>query len=211
MRPPREAVRRLWHGGPDPHTVHLVFIVAAADLKGDGKRHDSESVAKALRRVGADVVVLTNCEHGSGSRIKRQARYEQIESATGAPAVTVLANRTLRRCPERPDATLLCEVRIAERRTRVAAGTEEPLELYRLLIELESDDPLVVVGSFDVDLNNPSTIAELHAHDTLDSKSPSRTGGTRTSGIVTRGLHTYGAGEYHSDDGLVVCWIRVGY
>lgn len=204
-------VRRLWHGGPGPHTVRPVFIVAAADLKEDGRRHDSESVAKALRRVGADVVVLTNCEHGSGSRIKRQARYEQIESATGAPAVTVLANRTLRRCPQRPDAALLCEVRIAERRTRVAAGTEEPLELYRLLVELESADPLVVVGSFDVDLNNPSTIAELYEQDTLDSKSPSRAGVTRSSGIVTRGLHTYGAGEYRDGDGLVVHWVRVGH
>lgn len=190
-----------------------VFIVAAADLKGAGRRHDSESVAKSLRRVGADVVVLANCEHGSGSRIKRQARYETLETTPGSPPIAVLANSKLRRYPARQEheGRFLCEVTVDGGGTHVAAATSEPLELYHLLIDLEHIDHLVITGGFDVDLNSPETVSRLLEHGAVDVRTPGRNGEERPVGIVTRGLHVYGSGEYVNEQGLTVHWARVGY
>lgn len=188
-----------------------MFIVASTDLKRSGGRHDAESAAKALRRVGADIVVLANCEHGSGSRIKRQARYGSIETLAGEPPVSVLAGAKLRKCSDRPDGVLLCEVEINNSSTKVAAPVKEPLELCRVLVSLRETDHLVIAGRFDVDLNEPETINTLLGQAALDTREPEHHGEIRDTGIVAVGLHVYGSGEYTNETGLLVRWARLGH
>lgn len=188
-----------------------MFIVASTDLRKPGGRHDAESVAKALRRVGADVVVLASCEHGSASRIKRQARYGSIETLSGEPPVSILAGAKLRKCSDRPEGVMLCEVEVDDSSTRVAAGVKEPLELCQVLVSLRDAKHLVVAGRFDVDLNEPETINALLGQAALDTREPGYNGETRDTGIVAVGLHIYGSGEYVNENGLLVRWARLGY
>jgi hypothetical protein len=186
-----------------------VFIVAAVDLLTDGRRAGTSAVSKALRRVGAEVVVLANCEHGSATRIKKEARYGDVSSCAGDPPVVILATGRITR-QETPDGLLICETRLGGATTSVAALRRRRVQTCTLAIDLAHLERVVVYGDYDADLNHPLTLRTMRDEGYLDTRDPQAGPNERHEGIIVKGLRTHGHGEYTSEDGVLVRWARLG-
>ncbi len=204
-----EVSGRLWPRVYTVGTVPTVFLVAAVDLLAAPRRASTAAAAKALRRVGAEVVVLVNCEHGSATRIKKEARYGDVSSSTGEPAVAVLSNGRITR-QLTPEGLLICETRLGGNNTSIAAIRRRRAEVCTLTIDLAHIDQVVVCGEFDDDLNDPVTHRSLHDGGFVDTRERQITERERHDGIIVKGLRTYGHGEYLSEDGVLVRWARLG-
>lgn len=195
-----------------------MFLLAYVDLTARGRRAPVAVVTRALRRVRADVVVLTHCAAGTATKLRRDARYDNVFAQTVAVDgtaldTTVLSNGALIARPCDVTGVVLCDVRVGGGETAVAAVGEPPGELYHLLVRLGKYDPLIVVGGLAADLDAPETSALVHDARYVDASrnSGERDGAARDVGIVVRGLRTYGDNVYESPEGLKVHWARLGY
>jgi hypothetical protein len=198
--------------------VVLVFLLAYVDLSATPRRVPMRAVAKALRRVRADVVVVSHCVAGSGTRLRRDARYDMVWTKSGGGAELALDTLVLSNGPVTPrscdfDDVVMCDVQVGGGQTGLASVSETPSDLFRLLVHLDENRPLVVMGCLAAEADAPQTIASVRAAGYVDA---SLNGNevpedVKRAGIVVTGLHNYGDNIYVSPEGAQVHWARLGY
>lgn len=176
------------------------------------------AVAKALRRVRADVVVVTNCVPGSGNRLRRDARYDSVWEHSVGYEKLALDTLVLSNGPVVPricdlDDVLLCDVLVGGGHTGLASVSETPRDLLRLLVHLDESRPLVVMGCLSTDTDAPQTITSVRAAGYVDASLNGKevNNDPKRAGILVTGLHNYGDSVYVSPEGVLVYWARLGY
>jgi len=200
--------------------VPEVFLLAYADLTRDGHPVSSRATARALRRVGADVVLLTHCPPAAALRVRREARYwtqvgHEILTSAGPVGVAVLSrgNVALRTTPGNRD--LVCDLAVDGRAAALAAVGEAHTETYRLLLDLGQDTPIVVAGRIAEDLDALATVDAIGRAGFVDTHPPridrTEEHEPRPAGILVSGLRVYGDGVYTDPSGPSVLWARLGY
>lgn len=200
--------------------MQAVFLLAYTDLRREDRTGPSPCTARSLRRVGADVAVVLNCTPSSARRLRREARYDQLATysaeVTGTTIdVAVLADCALVVRDGPTPGSVLCDLTVDGKDTSVTTLDRPAVELYRVLVRLDEARPLVLIGNTNEDLDDPRTVAEVvragfvDTHDVRSSNEPDRE--PRTSGILVRGLRSYGDGRYLDPDGCFVHWARLGH
>jgi hypothetical protein len=198
--------------------VVAVFLLAYVDLSATQRRVPMRAVAKALRRVRADVVVVSHCGTGSGNRLRRDARYDLVWTQPGSPGAVALDTVVLSNGPVTTrtcdlDGVVMCDVQVGGGRTDLASVGEPPSDLFRLLVHLDESRPLVVMGCLDDDPDSPETRARVREAGYVDAtlNGPEVPEGVRHVRIVVTGLRNYGDNVYVSPEGARVHWARLGY
>lgn len=197
-----------------------MFLIAYTDLRRPGRRSVGACTARSLRRVGAEIAVVVHCSPASAKRLRRDARYENLatdllRTGDGEIEVAVLSDLPVDVRTSPDEAMVLCDLRADGRATAVATIGEPVQELYRVLLRLDENQPVIVVGSMSENLDDPATIDVVGAAGFIDTHPPRPADGdgrpVRAHGILVRGLRSYGDGQYADPDGCVVQWARLGH
>jgi hypothetical protein len=187
--------------------VFLLACLYADNWRGRSPR----ATATALRRVGADVVVLVNCTRASGNRIRRESRYRYLESiTTSSGGIICLADRRLQGAPlSNPDGAAFT-VGFDHGETAVIGIAEQPVELGRALANVGSEHPTVLVGHYREDLGAMESVRLLGAHLAVEARTHVQSlDPGRHFGIVVSGLRVHGDGVYVTGESPPVHWARL--